>query len=354
MTPYVSLLLLVVLSIYMARRSDHQVGRRLGVAVSCVLLIAFAGLRDYRVGTDTGNYTHNFSQIDSFQSAVARNMEIGFNILNWGAREISDSYAALLLLIAAVVVPLYITTIVRLVNRYETGIYLFITLGVYTFFFNGARQALAAAICFWAIRFILDRRFLPYAVAIGFAMLFHKTAMVALPLYFLATSRLRVARLAGLVGAIAVLVVFLRVFVGVAADLLDDRYAVYAAQGEGGGFVMGTFLVSQGVLLFWLRRFIRTDRDVYIRLLNIYLVGLVPTIVSMLSSINPSGLLRLHIYFTAVAVLLWPMVFRNFHGTQQRGVLGFAFLIFTLAFFVMTTTAFSGLVPYQLNRELFQ
>lgn len=182
-------------------------------------------------------------------------------------------------------------------------------------------------------------------------MLFHKTALVTLPLYFLAAPRLRLARLAGLVAASVFLVVFLRLFVGVAADLLDERFAAYAADAEGGGVVLGTFLLFQGALLFWLRRFVRMDCDVYLRLLNIYLIGLVPVTVSALSSINPSGLLRLHIYFTAVAILLWPMVFRNVHGTHQRAVLGFAFLIFTMTFFVMTTSTFSGLVPYRLNTE---
>lgn len=353
MTLYVLLLSIVVLTLYRGRRSGHRLGRLLGIAVACVLLILFAGLRDFSVGTDTGTYVHSFSRVDSLQSALSMGMEVGYSILNWLAKRISDSYASLLLMISAIVVPLYVTTIVRLVKRYETGIYLFIVLGFYTFVFNGARQAIAAAICFWAIRFILERRFTPYLAAVGFAMLFHQSALVTLPLYYLATPRLRLTRLAGLVVAIVCFLVFLRVFVGLAADLLDDRFATYAEEAEGGGIVMGAFLLSQGAFLIWIRRFIRTDRVVYLRLLNIYLVGLIPVVVSMLSSINPSGLLRLHIYFTAVSVLIWPMVFRNIHDIQKRVVLGYAFLLFTMVFFVMKTTTFSDLVPYRLNAELF-
>ena len=351
MTPYVLLLVLVVLTTYGGRRSGHALGRVLGVAISCVLLILFAGVRDYHVGTDTGNYVYKFSQIDSFKSVLSNSTEVGYNILSWLAKVLSDSYASLLLMISAVVVPLYLITIMKLVKRYETGIYLFIVLGFYTFAFNGARQAIAAAICFWAIRFILDRRFLPYMAAVGVAMLFHKTALVALPVYFLAARQLRISRLLGLAVSAALLVVFLRVFVGLAAGLLDDRFAAYATAGEGGGMVMGAFLLSQGALLFWVRRFITTDREMYFRLLNIYLIGLLPVVVSTLSSINPSGLLRLHVYFTSVAILMWPMVFRHVRGTNQRALVGFAFLVFTLAFFVMTTIAFSGLVPYRLHAE---
>ena len=354
MFPYLTVLLIVVLIVYAARRSRRRGTAALGIGVASVLLILFAGFRDSRVGTDTGIYVYQFTQVDSLQSALSGDMEVGFLLLNWTAKLVSDSYASLLLLIAAIIVPLYVSTIVRLAKRYETGIYLFVALGVYSFFFNGARQAISAAICFWAIRFILDRRLIPYATAVGLAMLFHKTALVALPLYFLAVPRLRIAGLVGLFAGSLVLAAFLGIFVELTAELLGDRFASYAEEGEGGGRVMGMFLLIQGALLAWLRRFIRDEREIYTRLLNIYLVGLVPVAVSILSSVNPSGLLRLHIYFTAVAVLLWPMVFRHVQGIQQRGMLGFAFVLFTIAFFVTTTSSFSALVPYQLNAELFQ
>lgn len=354
MTAYLTVLLIVVLIVYGARRSGRGGPAALGVGAASALMILFAGLRDSSVGTDTGIYVYQFAQVDSLQSAFAGDMEAGFLLLNWAAKLISDSYASLLLLIAAIIVPLYVSTIVRLVKRYETGIYLFITLGLYSFFFNGARQAIAAAICFWAIRFIIDRRFIPYAAAVGLALLFHQTALVTLPLYFLAVPRLRISRLAALLAASLLLAAFLGVFVDFAAELLDDRFATYAAAGEGGGRVLGMFLLIQGAFLVWLRRFIGEDRDIYTRLLNIYLVGLVPVAVSILSSVNPSGLLRLHIYFTASAILLWPMVFRHVYGIHQRGVLGFAFALFTMTFFVMTTNTFSSLVPYQLNAEIFR
>jgi hypothetical protein len=353
MTPYIALLALVVLVAYLGRRAGRTSGRLLGAAAACLLLILYAGLRDYRVGTDTGNYVYLFSHIDllNVDSPLPTHTEIGYAVLNWIARSTSESYASLLLFIATVVVVLYVSTIVRLVKRYEVGVYLFVTLGSYTFLFNGARQAIAAAICFWALRFVLDRRLVFYALAVAIAMLFHKTAIAALPIYFLATPRFRLSRAVGLLIMALVFAAFAGELAGLATELLDDRFASYTVAGEGGGAVLTSFLIAQGLLLTWLRQFVRHDRDVYTRLLNVYLLSFVPAIVSVASGTNPSGLLRLHVYFSGVAILMWPMVFDAIHAARQTRAIAFAFVIVTMAFFLMTTMTFSDLTPYRLHTE---
>lgn len=350
MTPYLLLLFFVTGMAYLGRRSGHKLIRRTSLVVVGGALVLFAGLRDYRVGTDTGNYVRQFRFSESFASVTERKTEIGYNFLSWVARSASDSYSVLLLLIAAVVVGCYLPTIVKLSRRYETALFLFITLGLYTFFFNGARQGIAAAICFAALPFLLQRRAWPYFLMVGFATLFHKTAFVALPLYFLAAPRLGAVRVGLLVVAAVVLVVFLRVFVGFVADFLDDKYAAYAEAGEGGGTVMLAFLFGQGAVLLALKGTIRQEqRALYCRLLNIYLIGLVIAIAAVLSNVNPSGLLRLHIYFSSMAILLWPIVFQQFTTTSLRGLVALGFLVVTVGFFVMTTSTFAGLVPYEFN-----
>ena len=350
MIPYLLLLFFVTGVAYLGRRSGHKLIRRTSLVVVGGALVLYAGLRDYRVGMDTGNYVHQFRNSESFASVVGGHNEVGYNFLSWLARSASDSYSVLLLLIATLVVGCYLPTIVKLTRRYETALFLFITLGVYTFFFNGARQGIAAAICFAALPFLLQRRAWPYFLMVGFATLFHKTAFVALPLYFLAAPRVSALRLGLLAAAAVVLVVFLRVFVGFVADFLDDKYAAYAEAGEGGGTVMLAFLLVQGAVLLVLKGTIRQDqRALYCRLLNIYLIGLVIAVAAVVSNVNPSGLLRLHVYFSSMAILLWPIVFQQFSTTALRGLVAVGFLVVTVAFFAMTTSAFSNLAPYRIN-----
>ncbi|WP_084227654.1 EpsG family protein [Lysobacter sp. A03] len=351
MIPYLLLLVAVVTTAYFGRRSGHSILRKVSLLVVGLILTLFAGLRDFRVGTDTGNYVRQFMRSESFSAAMERRTEFGFNLLTWVARSISDSYNVMLLMIAAIVVICYVSTIIKLTRRYETAIFLFIAIGIYTFFFNGARQGIAAAICFMAIPFLLERRAAAYFTLVALGATFHQTALIAAPLYYLASDRAGWKRVLALALATVIVVLFLQVFVGFAASVLDDKYAAYAEQGEGGGQIWVIFLVCQGVMLYMFKTAVRDPN--YVRLLNIYLIGLVLALASTISSVNPSGLLRLHLYFSSTAIVMWPMVFGQFRNTPLRGVMALGFLAVTISFYVLTTSAFSNLVPYRASAGMF-
>ena len=350
MIPYLLLLVFVTGVAYLGRRSGHRHIRATSQWVVGAALVLFAGLRDVMVGTDTEVYVRHFYASDSFEIVLGRS-EFGYYLLSWFARSLSDSYLVLLVLIALVVVACYMATIVRVVSRYETSIFLFVV-GTYTFFFNGARQGIAAAICFLALRFLLERRVWPYIVLVAVAATFHRTAWIALPLYWLASPHLDWRRLIFLGVTTGVTIVFLEFFVGLAATLLSDSYAGFAEAGEGGGEVWVAYFVAQGAALFYLKRVVPDANGWYGRLLNIYMIGLVPALASTLSGFFPSGILRLHLYFTPTAILLWPMVFRSLGDTELRRIIAFCFLLVMLAFFVLTKTSSSHLVPYRLNSTL--
>lgn len=352
MIPYLTLLIIVVFLAYLGRRNGSKGVQILILGIITLLLILFAGFRYRLVGTDTGNYIGIFMRVNTF-SDIWRTTEIGFNTLMVLAKTISSNYASLLILIALVVVSCYVSTIVRLTKRYETAIFLFITLGAYTFFFNGARQGLAAAICFFAIPFLLDRKPKQYFFLIGLAFTFHHTALIAVPLYLLATPRAGWKQLAIVAGTTVVTILFLTVFVQFAANLLNDRYSAYAVEHEGGGMVFATFLVVQGMLLFLLRKKIVNSNGNYEKLLNIYLIGLIPVIASVVSSVNPSGLLRLHPYFAYTSILLWPMFFQSIKSVKMRISLSVVFLLVFVLFYYTTTNTFSNLAPYRINRDIF-
>lgn len=351
MTPYVLLLVFVTITAYLGRRARNKAVRNGSLVVVGGALTLFAGLRDVRVGTDTGAYVRRFYAGDSFDAVWDRE-EFGYYLLNWLSSSLSDSYAVLLVVIALIVVACYLVTIVRVVPRYETSIYLFV-IGTYTFFFNGARQGIAAAICFLALPFLLDRRVWPYVLLIVVAATFHRTAWVALPLYWLASPHVGWRRLVLLAIGTVLSVLFLEIFVGLAAALLSDSYATQAQAGEGGGEIWVLYFVGQGIALYALKGLVSDSKEWYGRLLNIYLIGLVPAVTSVVSGLFPSGMLRLHLYFTATSIILWPMVFRNLGDTALRRLIALCFLAVTLLFFVLTKTSSGQLTPYRLNSTLF-
>lgn len=352
MIPYLILLTFVTITVHFGRRYCNDSINRFILLITGASLVLFAGLRDFTVGTDTGNYVRFFHASDAF-SYVLERQDTGYYLLSWLARWLSDSYSMLLTLIALIVVTCYLTTIVRLVRRYETAIFLFITLGTYTFFFNGARQGIAAAICFLALPFLLERRLWPYIFLIFVAFFFHRTALIALPLYWLAAPHITIKRILILAFATILSVAFLSVFVNLATELLSDQFASYAEVGEGGGELWVAFLVCQGVLLYIFKRFVPDSNTWYPRLLNIYLIGLVPALTSTLSGVNPSGVLRLHLYFSSTAIILWPMIFQYIRAPRLRILLGMGLIVVTSLFFIMTKTTFSNMTPYKLNQNVF-
>lgn len=352
MTPYLILLIIIVAIACAGRRYGSKGVKYLSVGIIVLFLVLFAGLRYRTVGTDTGNYLHMFESVNYINDIWQTN-EYGYNAIMVLASVVSGNYATLLIFIALIVVTCYVSTIVQLTKRYETALFLFITSGAYTFFFNGARQGIAAAICFIAIPFLLDRKPTQYFLLIALAFTFHNTALIAAPLYFLAVPRVGWKQLAIVTVVTVVTIVFLAVFVQLAADLLNDRYAEYAVASEGGGKVMATFIVAQGAGLFLLRKKVVDLNGNYARLLNIYLLGIVPVIASVVSGVNPSGLLRLHPYFAYTSILLWPMFFQRIKNNNYKLILSFVFLLFFIIFYYMTTSGFSNLAPYRINKDIF-
>lgn len=353
MISYLILLFIVFAIGYLARQFGSAGVQKLSLFVIGFILVLFAGFRNRSVGTDTGNYVGWLDRINSVDDVLTSSSEIGFAFIVFISSVLSDNYFLLLTIIAIIFVTCYIITINRLVCRYETAIFIFITLGSYTFFFNGARQGLATAICFLALPFLLQRQLFPYALLVLLATLFHKTAIVALPLYYLASVRVGWKQvLAVLVSSIA-MAISISAFAQLAAIVIDEKFATYGQAGEGGGEVKVLFLVVQAILFLLFRRQVGEASPYYARLLNIYLIGLIPAIASVIASVNPSGILRLTSYFTHAAILLWPMIFASFQARNNRVIATAGFLLLTLTFFVLTTSTFSNLIPYRINTELF-
>jgi hypothetical protein len=187
MLVYFTTLFVVVLATYLARESKSRIlsGCLLGLAFTSMVLTA--GLRDRTVGTDTGAYVRYFADVRTLAdvATVGREMgEYGFWILTWLGHFVSNEYVVFLFAVALIVVGCY----QRVITAYSVNIgisfFVFITMGFYTNFFNTTRQGIACAVYALAIGPILERNFKKYIMYVLLAFLFHKSAIVLLPMYF--------------------------------------------------------------------------------------------------------------------------------------------------------------------------
>lgn len=352
MTPYFFLLVLVMFIAVTAGRSRDKTIRRSSLFLTALILALFSGLRDDSVGTDTLNYTRLFKS-GLATTEIFNPSEVAFQALAEFSIWLSPSYTIFLSLIAFIVIFFYFVGIVRLEKRFAIPLFLFITLGVYTFSFNGARQGIAAAICFSALPYLLERRPIQFFSLVFFASLFHVTALINLILWLAVRKRNSPVYLCLIAIFVGIISYFIDNLVSFASATLSDRFAIYAIEGDGGGFIVSSFLVSQGLLLTLLRRRASDPLGNYDKLLSIYLFGLIPVLVSGLTSVDPSGILRLRIYFESTAMVLWPMVIFGIEKPSLRPPLLVTFILFFMMYFFLTTEGLNGLNPYLLRRGLF-
>ena len=74
------------------------------------------------------------------------------------------------------------------------AVYLYVATSNYFLSLNIIRQYVAIGIGLVAVRFIRERRLLPFLICVAAAMFFHTTAVLLLPCYFLCSLAVRLRR----------------------------------------------------------------------------------------------------------------------------------------------------------------
>ena len=354
MIVYLFVLLATCIPAYSARYCKSKFGCRVLLAIPFVCAVLVAGLRHRAVGTDSGGYVRILEGTASFEDVLEKTAatgEFGFSLLTFCVRVVSTHYLLYFIVLAVIVVGFYYRSIYSYSLNKVVSLYLFVTMGFYTFFFNGARQGIACAICAVSIGALVKRRFALYCLIVLCAALFHKSAIIMLPVYFLVVRRsnwMTVSAYCCFAVAIALSMESLVYF----ASEFDSRYATYAVSGEGGGFLIVAFNVLLALFFFFQKESVKLSRYTYEIYLNMLILGALAGLVSALLKVNPSGILRFLMYFNVSVIFLWPIVFRNIREDSQRLTYQCVFYIGYLVFFILTTMRFSNLVPYIINDSL--
>lgn len=353
MLPYFINLAFVLLVSFVGVRGRGKPSFML-LGVGFFSMIFLAGLRDQIVGTDTRNYIYFYDLLQDFYSIsdVNVDIEVGYLVLTWLLHFISSEYITLLFGIAIFYIGTCYWAILKLSVNIPMSIFVFITMGFYTFGFNGARQALAMGICFLAIDALQEKRFLKYSMHIFLAYFFHKSAIILCLTYFiLVGGGVGWKRFAYLIAASLAFLSFSGL-VSVAATF-SEKYENYGVSTDGGGGVQVAFLSAIAIFFMLFERYVTYGQKAYNMYLNMYILGVLIAVLSVVLGIDPSGMLRLSLYFTFSAVLLWPLVFKNI---RSNGVRTFAIILFSLlylTYYAMTLDSFSEMSPYVFNRNLF-
>lgn len=162
--------------------------------VSTVCLFIVSSLR-YGIGFDYASYSEQYvqmSQMSLFEFTSKYRYEFGFclfmKLCTFISRDPVFFFAAVSLIISALT-ALFIYTECDF-RFWGFAVYFYMTLGYFYGSMNLLRQYLAASVALFSIRFILKRKPIPFFIIVLAASLFHMSALILIPVYFLANIRL--------------------------------------------------------------------------------------------------------------------------------------------------------------------
>ena len=180
------LLVLAVLNIQMHDKLSTQIL----TGLAAIMLICIAGLR-YETGGDWDTYTMLFNHFPTFSQLIGRPavfadvpVEEGFVLLSAFIKSLGGTVQHLFFVVTFINITL-IACAARKYTQYPV-VALLCYYGI--LYFNlemiYIRQAMAVALCFFALQYIEPRRIVPYLLFILLACTFHRVAALMIPLYF--------------------------------------------------------------------------------------------------------------------------------------------------------------------------
>lgn len=153
---------------------------------SVFLLILVSSIR-WNVGTDWYSYSDFYRDILMYHSNPYNYMETGFTYYNLFFHYLGAPYSVLLAVSACLMIGLKAKVFFE--HRKVMMICLFMFYCYYLADIFGVRQYLAIAICVYALRYVVSKRFLPFFILVCIASSIHVTSIMFLLAYWLYSIR---------------------------------------------------------------------------------------------------------------------------------------------------------------------
>lgn len=167
------------------RTTRQQMCNRVCLPSIFVILFALSACR-LNVGNDYAKYVE-FMHLVNCDSYVPT--EVGFNLvvkLIYGLSGF-ENYLLVFALYAFVTVLLFLLAMYEQSDEFSLSFFLFMALGYYFQTFSTVRYYLALAAALYSMKFVLRRQWGRFAVLILLGSTFHKSLLVVVPLYALAS-----------------------------------------------------------------------------------------------------------------------------------------------------------------------
>ena len=330
----------IVLWLFTAPNSNKN-NAKLFMALCVVSLIFILGFRSGSTGTrDTGIYLQAFESaknsrsLDSFLDKIgfeygknALFSEIGFFSYMWVSSLVLPTAQWFLVLTSAIMIGLTAKFIWDNSEDYGLSWIIFICLGSMTFAMNGMRQAMAMSICLLAYTYAKNKKPIKFLLIVLIAILFHKSALLFLIVYFVVNMKHGFKSTSLLVIGTAMFFSLADRLVFMYGDVVGEYYEIESF--DSGGIITLAIYVIAIVLTLIVNVSLNNDDKAPFHLLALSVLGCALYCSRYLSTQIYE---RISYYFLYFLMLLLPSVFKKI-SAKERTIIVRLFLVCAVALY---------------------
>lgn len=348
MTIYILNLLVIGLTsffynIIKSNSKDKLKLKKFFIFIISIQLILILSLRHSSIGVDTKGYISYFKYIfphyDLIQLMDHRH-ELGYKLLNRIIGIFTNNEQIFLTIIAF----LSIAPVGRFIYKNSKmpflSFCLYISMNYYSFTFSGLRQAIAYAIILSSYEYIKGKNLIKFIICVLFATLFHKSALVFLPAYFLANLKINKVTISGILIFDFMVYVFRKQIFLVLANTFYDAYELV----ETSSFtwmLLCTLIIIFG--LFFYKNVVSVSKEN-----NALYIYLIIGVSIMIFASTGTNIMRIADYYYMYVILFIPEVMNVIRDKRLVLTGGYILIIciFTLYIWFLLNDGFQ-IVPYK-------
>lgn len=328
------------------------------------ILIAF---RSYLIGNDTISYANLFPILSSYPLSMYGNnplsilftknrFEFGYVLFNKVIYYFSENPRWLLIISATITICLIGYAINKYSKNPTLSLIIFVTMGFMAGTMSQIRQYIAWAICIYSIKYTLNNKPIRFICSVVLAMLFHISAIVFLPLYWL--SKIKLTPKNGTLFAIITLplFIFFNRFSALTGSLIKsyNNYEEQMVDNGTTGYLSITVNLITFILIFilaiYLMKVNKENGGSRNKLTNLLLWMLMCSFVVLILSYKFSQFSRLVSYFTCSIMFLIPNELDNPEKSTVKQVILILMVVFLILNFSVTNILrpeWSNIIPFK-------
>lgn len=325
---YIFTLIIILLLSYLYDRSKTRQQKKLCVIFIFLFLVCISGLRlDTTLYSDEWNYRYIFQSYEGISfSTLDLNFinEPGFILLNWVLANITHNPQSLIFICALLTNLSFVLFIQKYSKNFTFSIFIYITAGTFFTSMNIIRQYIAIAIILLGFKHLLSKNLKIFTIYVFIAFLFHKSAIIALFLYFIINSIIiEKHKIVSFLIILFVLTNFNNILDLFSTSLYDEYVQTFNESGYGVGLMRLIFWSFFYIVIIWKQKYLIKKTN----LQTIFFNSIFISWSILLISIQYVFIMRLD-YFQSCSLILIPSIPYYFKKSERINIKIIIYILF--------------------------